>query len=620
MKNELLPFLKNIAYQLRVDVLKATTAAGSGHPTSALSCADIVAALFMYAMHFDPHNPANPNNDRFILSKGHAAPVLYALWKALGIISEQELMTLRQFDSVLEGHPTPRFSGVDVATGSLGMGLSIGAGECLSARVTKHDFFIYVLMGDSEVAEGSVWEGAEIASFYKLNRLVGIIDVNRLGQTGQTMEGYDVAIYEDRFKAFGWHTYLVDGHDMDVLVKTFAQVRSYEGDKPQMIIAKTVKGYGVEAVENKNGYHGKVFSAQELPDILQKLKERFADAASYAGSYTFTPTIPPAPTVAESGAAATVPMQATYKMGDKIAPREAYGQVLTVLGDSYSDLVSLDAEVKNSTYAQTFETKYPHRFFQCFIAEQNMVSMGIGFSARGCIPFVSTFGAFFTRAYDQIRMAAIGRNPVRLAGTHVGVSIGQDGPSQMALEDIAMMRAVPDSVILYPADAVSTYYLAAAVANYNKGISYLRLTREPLPVIYTPDQLFTIGGCKVLKQSDKDQACIVAAGITVHEALRAYQLLERQHIAVAVIDLYSIKPLDEQTLIEVGMQSNGYIITVEDHYLEGGLGQAVTYALRNSSITIDCLAVTKLPRSGKPAELLAYEGIDASAIVRAVIE
>ncbi len=619
-------FLAHKAYCMRVSSVLATTEAGSGHPTSALSAADLVSALFFYAMRYDPKNPHNKNNDRFILSKGHAAPVLYAVWKELGILSEEELLGLRTLESVLEGHPTPRFSRSEAATGSLGQGLSIGLGMSLAARLDNLDFRTYVLLGDSEVSEGSVWEAAGLAAYYKVDALTALIDVNRLGQTGQTMEGYDLEHYARKFTAFGWKTITVDGHNISEIMRALDEAKKIKG-QPTVIIAKTVKGYGIDFAQDKNGFHGKSFSREELPKVLESLASTFKEAAAYAEQESWMPQLPTEvknsgkhnDNEREKNTEKIVMPQPSYKKGEEIPTRKAYGQALTALGSVAQDVVSLDGEVKNSTFSELFEAEHPKRFFECFIAEQNMVGMGVGFSARGKIPFISTFACFFTRAYDQIRMAAIGQSTIKLVGSHAGVSIGQDGPSQMGLEDIAIFRAVPNSVVLYPCDAVSTWKLVGEMSNYKNGISYLRTTRAATPVIYDNEEQFMIGGCKVLKENKQgNAACIIAAGITVVEALKAYEILKKEGIEVAVIDLYSIKPLDTKTLRDLVLQSHKRVVTVEDHYLEGGLGQAVAYELRNSEIKIECLAVTKMPCSGKPDELMAYEEIDARAIVERV--
>ncbi|OQA35938.1 MAG: Transketolase 2 [Candidatus Dependentiae bacterium ADurb.Bin331] len=610
-------FLEQIAYRLRVDSLESTTAAGSGHPTSCLSAADIVAVLFFFAMHFDPNNPDNPNNDRFILSKGHAAPLLYSVWKELGIVSEKELLTLRQFDSELEGHPTPRFSRAEAATGSLGQGLSIGAGMALRAKRTHHEFKTFVLMGDAETSEGSVWEAAELAAFYQLNNLIGIIDINRLGQSTPTMEEYDIDDYQAKWRAFGWDAHTVNGHSIEELMKLFDAIKS--PTKPTMILAKTIKGFGAPLAQNKEGFHGRAFKKEELPEIMQHMQKTFPTAAKPI-TFKWQPLVPKQKETEKKQITSISLAKPDYVRGQKIATRKAFGQALAAAGKQNKHIMSFDAEVKNSTFAEIFEHEFPDRFVQCFVAEQNMIGMAIGAQKRGAIPFASTFGAFFTRAFDQIRMAAIGRCPLRLVGSHAGVSIGQDGPSQMALEDIAIMRTLPESIVLYPCDAVSTYKLVELMTNHHDSISYLRTTRAETPVIYSIDEKFTIGGCKIVRSSSKDEVCIIAAGITLFEALKAHESLVKKDIFVSIIDLYSIKPLDETMLKKIGNASQKKIVTVEDHYLQGGLGEAVCAALRNEKFEIVCLAVKKLPRSGSPDELMNYEEIDSSAIINAVMK
>lgn len=671
-------FLEHKAYNLRKWSMVQTSQAGSGHPTSCLSAADIVAVLFFYAMRYDPRNMNNPNNDRFILSKGHAAPVLYAAWKEVGVLKEQHLFSYRNIHSVLEGHPTYRFSYAEAATGSLGMGLSIGVGMALCAKRDNRSYVTYVLMGDSETAEGSVWEAAELAAYYKLDNLVGIIDCNRLGQSTQTIFGCAAKRYEDIFTGFGFKAFIVEGHDISALMAVFDKAREELGSgKPVIIIAKTCKGYGVDYVEDKEGFHGQAFKKENVDALLAQLKARFLDAALYVES-PWQPQMPNneggdevsvaqretfrsevtselsshvesriGPKSDSSGelpgregqgassmshgihhagidnvsAIITIPA-CTYEKTAMIATRKAYGQALALLGDVSPLVVSLDAEVKNSTYAELFEKKHPDRFFQCFIAEQNMVGMGIGFARRGKIPFISTFGCFFTRAHDQIRMAVLSNVALRLVGSHVGVSIGQDGPSQMALEDIGMMRALPESIVLYPCDAVSTHKLVEQMARYDKGISYMRTTRGETPVLYDNNEQFSIGGCKVVRQNHHDKVCIIAAGITVWSALKAYDSLVIRDcpIHVSVIDLYSIKPLDLVTVISVARASGNKVLTVEDHYIQGGIGEVVAAALCNTNITVSSLAVTELPRSGTSEELLAWAQIDTKAIIARVLE
>ena len=594
-----------------------TAKAGSGHPTSCLSAADLIAAIFFYGMQFNPNDFDNPDNDRFILSKGHAAPLLYAIWQELGLLTEEQLYAYRQFDSPLEGHPTRRFNYAEAATGSLGMGLSLGAGIALSAQMQKRDFYAYVLLGDSELAEGSIWEAAELSSYYKLHNLIAVVDCNRLGQTGETMHDYHLERIAAKFESFGWHAITINnGHDMIEIMGALDKARKEK--HPTVIVAKTIKGYGIAEVENKNGYHGKPFAQQDMDNILKELDARFAREAADGFDFEWKPRIPQKTKAYIEPCSGIYLGTPTYQQGSMIATRKVYGQALAAAGKQCKQIISLDAEVKNSTYAQLFEDAFSDRFIQCFIAEQNMVSMAVGLQSRGYIPFVSTFSAFFSRAYDQLRMAAIGTCPLRCCGSHAGVSIGQDGPSQMGLEDIALMSSLPGSVVLYPADAVSTYRLVEQMAAYNQGISYLRTTRPDTPVIYDNNAKFYIGGCNVVRSTDHDKACIIAAGITLFQALKAADQLEVEGIAVSVIDLYSIKPLDQKTILATARASGNRIITVEDHYLQGGIGQQVCYALRNENIKITSLAVTEMPRSGKPEELMAWAGIDAAAIVRAV--
>jgi transketolase len=614
-------FLEQKAYALRVESLEMTTKAGSGHPSSCLSAAEIVAALFFYEMRYNPRDYAQSNNDRFILSKGHAAPILYAAWKEVGVITHEDLMTYRQIDSVLEGHPTLRFRYTEAATGSLGIGLSIGVGEALNAKLDKQEYRTYVLMGDSEISEGSVWEAVQLAVHYKLDNLIAIVDCNRLGQSTEVLYDHDIKRYANMFESFGCETFTVDGHNVESLVKTLDEARAQK-DRPSVIIAKTFKGHGVPLMENREGFHGKPLRPDELTIALAQLKVEYPEVAQtqYQGSWE-----PKAPEPSKAKSYACKPhaialAQSAFKKDEHIATRKAYGQALAALGDVCDTVVSLDAEVKNSTYAEIFEAIHPERFFQCYVAEQNMVGMAVGFDRRGKIPFVSTFGSFFSRAHDQIRMAAIGQAKLRLVGSHCGVSIGQDGPSQMALEDIAMMRALPESVVLYPSDAVSTYKLVEQMARYEKGISYLRTTRAETPILYLNNEPFEIGGCKILKQSDQDKLCVVAAGITVHEALKAYDwlALTAQAIFISIIDLYSIKPFDRETVIKAATKAGKKILVVEDHYAAGGIGEMLAASLCDTDIVVRSLAVRELPRSGKPEELLARAGIDADAIAQAV--
>jgi transketolase len=618
---ETLHFLARQALNIRIDSLRMTTQAGSGHPTSCLSVADIVATLFFHTLRYDYKKPSYANNDRFILSKGHAIPVVYAALYQLGVISEQQMLSYRSIDSEFEGHPTPRCAYSEAATGSLGQGLSIGLGMALNARYEKLSYRTYVMLGDGEMAEGSVWEAAELAAYEKVDNLIAIADCNTLGQSGASLHPAHAERFAKKFEAFGWHAIVIDGHDLEEISAALTTAQATAG-KPTAIIAKTFKGYGLESIENKSGYHGKPFTKEELPEQIKALTTRFSVAANFTPTEIFTP-LGPDPIKQQVSVQVPAlalnkdPHAALFARDKKISTRKAFGYALETLGNNPAVFV-LDADVKNSTYTEFFGAAHPDRFVECFIAEQNMVGVATGLALRGKIPFAATFACFFTRAYDQIRMAGIGRVALRLCGSHTGVSIGQDGPSQMGLEDLAMMRAIPESVVLWPSDGVSTYKLVEQMAEYNNGVSYMKTTRADTPMLYDASEEFPIGGCKVLKSSAQDRACIVAAGITLHEALKAYDILKKQNITVAVIDLYSIKPLDRDTLIKVGTAAGKTIITVEDHYAEGGVGEAVASALCNSGVTVHSRAVTKLPRSGSPEALMKSEGIDAESIVEAV--
>ena len=621
MENNLKLKLAHKALNLRIDSVRATTSSGSGHPTSCLSAADIISALFFHTMKFDPQNPNDKNNDRFILSKGHAIPVVYSAWKQLGVISDDELMNLRKIDSPLEGHPTPRFIYNEAATGSLGQGLAIGIGMAINAKKENLNYKTYVMMGDGEIAEGAIWEAAEIGAHYKLNNLIGIVDCNRLGQSGESIHNHDVEKYAKQFEAFGWKTFVIDGHNIEKIVETLETSNTIT-NQPVMIIAKTFKGHGL-SVANKNGCHGVPFKKDVLEDVISELTLRDASFGSSSGrtGKEITPV--------KTTATKEVPEKITldiksdtntnlFEKDQKIATRKAFGYAIASLGKKSKNVFALDGDVQNSTHTNIFAKEIPEQFVQCFIAEQTMVGVATGLESRGKIPFAATFGAFLTRAHDQIRMAGIGKNALRLCGSHCGVSIGQDGPSQMGLEDIAMMRAIPNSIVLYPSDGVSTYKLTELMANYNDGISYIRTTRAATPNLYGKDENFEIGKCKILKQSDNDTACIIAAGITVHESLKAYEVLQKQNISVSLIDLFSVKPLDVKTIIDVAKKSGNKIIVVEDHYTEGGISEAVALAVVNENIQVKSIAVTKLSRSGKPEELLKDAGIDADSIVAAV--
>jgi transketolase len=597
--------LKKIATLIRYYTLMATTQAGSGHPTSAMSATDLMTGLFFGgAFRYDLDNPRHPNNDRIIFSKGHASPLYYSLWAAAGKLTAADLLTYRQFGSPLEGHPTVVFPYTEAATGSLGQGLSIGVGLALNARyLDKLPYRSYVLLGDSEMAEGSQYEAVQLAVHYQLDNLVGVLDVNRLGQRGETMYGHDLMAYERRLAAFGWETILIDGHDFAAILAAFEKALTAAG-QPVMIIARTIKGKGVSFMEDRNGWHGKALSREQLAQALPELGP--VDQA-VRGKITRPQDLRPQEIQPQKAA------QVSYELGESLATRKAYGNALKRLYPQYPGMVCLDGEVSNSTYAEIFKEAYPQRFFEMYVAEQNMVGAALGLACRGKLPFVSTFAAFLSRAFDQIRMSQYSDANLKFCGSHAGVSIGEDGPSQMGLEDLAMMRAVLNSVVLYPCDAVSTEKLVEAMAEY-QGIAYLRTTRMGTPVIYGKDEEFVIGGSKVLRQSPGDLATVVAAGVTVFEALKAYDELKKAGIAIRVIDLYSVKPVDEKTLREAA-RATKFLVTVEDHFPEGGLAEAVQSALAANPAPVYSLAVRRKPKSGKPAELMDYEEISQNGIV-----
>jgi transketolase len=605
--------LAAMAQLLRRHCVEMTTLAGSGHPTTCLSAADLVAALFFHALRYDVPNPDNPLNDRFVLSKGHAAPLLYAVWAEAGAFPVERLKTLRRIDSELEGHPTPRFKWAEVATGSLGQGLSIANGMALAAKMDKLPYRVYALLGDGEVAEGGVWEAIAFASYYKLDNLTAIVDVNRLGQSAPTMLQHDLETYARRFDAFGWHPIPIDGHDFTQILRALDEAKSVKG-KPTVILARTLKGKGVSFLEDKEGWHGKPLPKADAEKALAELvltDEQIVLARSLRvhppdGNLPANPQSP-----------IPDPKLPRYELGQQVATREAYGDGLVALGKVNPQIVALDGDVKNSTFSEKFMAAFPERFIECFIAEQNMVGVAVGLATRGKIPFASSFACFLMRAYDFIRMAGIGMANIKLCGSHAGVSIGEDGPSQMGLEDLAAMRAIPRSIVLYPCDAVATVKLVAEMAKY-QGIAYLRTTRPKTPVIYRNEEEFPVGGCKILRSSAEDAVTVVAAGITVHEALKAYEVLANEGIKIRVIDLYSVKPLDEATLIRCALETNRTIVTVEDHYPEGGIGDAVASAVSKEGIKVHKLAVNDIPRSGKPEELMDMFGISANAIVRTV--
>ncbi len=610
MNESLLERLEALARRVRRDILVSTTEAGSGHPTSSLSATDLMVGLmFGGTFRFDPDRPHLPNNDRLVFSKGHASPLLYALWAAAGRVSPEELLTLRKFGSRLEGHPTPAFPYAEAATGSLGQGLSIGLGLALNAKyLDKLPYRTYVLLGDSEMSEGSQWEAIQVAVHYGLDNLVGIIDVNRLGQRGETMYGHDTEAYARRVGAFGWEPIVIDGHDMAAVLEAFRRAEGVKG-RPVMIVARTIKGKGVSFVEDKNGWHGKTLDRNELKRALDEIGP--VDAG-LTGAIAPPEDIPP---VRQAAAEVKEP---DYPRDKPLATRKAYGLALARIYGRFPDIVALDGEVKNSTFAETFEKSYPERYFEMYIGEQNMADAAAGLSARDKVPFISTFAAFWSRAFDQIRMDSYSRSNIKFVGSHAGVSIGEDGPSQMGLEDMAMFRTLLDAVVLYPCDAYATERLVEQAARH-RGIVYIRTTRADTPILYGPEDEFPIGGSKVLRRSEHDRATVVAAGITVFEALAAYEALKKSGLLIRVIDLYSVKPLDGATLAEAARET-GALITVEDHYAAGGIGEAVAAALSGLGANVSSLAVRQMPRSGTPAELLDFEAVSRTAIIAKVKE
>lgn len=604
--------LQQMANKLRAHALRMTTTAGSGHPTTCLSAAEIMAVLFFQHLRFDPAHPDANDVDHFILSKGHAAPILWAALSEAGALTD-DLSTLRRFTSRLEGHPTPNHPWVRIATGSLGQGLSAGCGMAIGKQRAAEPGEVFVLLGDGECAEGSVWEAAQFAGHYRLANLCAIVDLNRLAQSGPSYFGHDAKGLGLRFAAFGWHTIAVDGHDIGALQRALAEARTC-ADRPVAIIARTLKGQGLAGIADQDNWHGKPLPADRLDQAVQAL-----------GPIDVRLPVTPQ----RLGGPAT-PSRCTgtldaprYEPGQLVATREAYGTALAKLAAVYPRLVALDADTKNSTFAEKMLQADPQRFVECFIAEQNMVGAALGLAATGWTPCVSTFACFLSRAYDFLRMAVISRPAhLILCGSHAGVSIGEDGPSQMALEDIAMMRALVASTVVCPADAVATERLLAALLE-QPGVSYLRTSRPKTPVLYATNETFPIGGSKVLRQSSRDRCTIVATGVTVHEAVKAADQLAGNNIAVRVIDAYSIKPIDTLTLRTAAV-ATGRVISVEDHTVWGGLGDAVAEALSDgehaSLVRLKRLGVRTIPRSGTPTELLAAHGIDAAAIVKAVTE
>jgi transketolase len=596
---------QELGQQLRVDSVRAAAAAGSGHPTSSMSAADLMAVLLDRYFHYDFEHPDNPANDHLIFSKGHASPLVYSLFKAAGAIDDEELLTFREFGSRLEGHPTPVVPWVDVATGSLGQGLPIAVGIALAGKqLDRLPYRVWALCGDSEMAEGSMWEAFEHAAHSRLDNLTAIIDVNRLGQRGETMHGWDLESYVRRAEACDWHAITIDGHDVAAIDAAYAEAVGLEG-RPTVIVARTLKGKGVQAVEDKGGMHGKP---------LDDPSEAVAELGGERNLRVQVAVPEPAEPHAFEAGELELPRS---EVGSEVATRKAYGDALTAVGAADGRVVALDGEVSNSTYSEIFKAAHPERFFEMYIAEQQMVAAAVGLQVRGWKPFASTFAAFLTRAYDFIRMAAVSRATIALSGSHAGVSIGEDGPSQMALEDLAMMRAVGGSTVLYPCDGNQTAKLVAAMAGLD-GISYIRTTRSATPVVYEPDEEFPVGGSRVLRSSEEDDVTLVGAGITVVEALAAADALAAEGIAARVMDCYSVKPIDGEGLHDAAA-ATGAIVTVEDHWPEGGLGEAVLAALAEleEHPRVEVLGVDGMPTSGKPAELLAAAGIDREHIAEA---
>jgi transketolase len=594
---------RELGQQFRVDSVRCAAAAKSGHPTSGMSGADLMAVLLAKYLHYDFDHPDSATNDRLVFSKGHASTLLYAMFRAAGAINDEELVTYRQFGSMLEGHPTPLIPWVDVATGSLGQGLPIGVGMGIAGKyLDRLPYRIWVLCGDSESAEGSIWEAFHHAGHYELDNLTAIFDVNRLGQRGPTMDEWQLDHYRARAEAFGWHAIEIDGHDVEAIDAAYAEAAATTG-RPTVVIARTIKGKGVRAVENEEGWHGKPLDDPDAAiEELGGLRNIVVEVAKPR---------PGEPHRFETGAL-ELPR---YEVGSEVATRKAYGETLAAIGSARGHVVAVDGEVSNSTFAELFKQAHPERFFEMYIAEQQMVAAAVGLQARGWRTFASSFAAFHSRAYDFLRMAAVSRATLCLSGSHAGVSIGEDGPSQMGLEDIAMMRAVHGSTVLHPCDGNQTVKLVAEMADL-EGISFLRTLRPSTPVLYGPDEEFPIGGSRVLRHGD--DVTLVGCGITVHEALKAAEALAADEIEARVVDCYSLKPIDGETLVTAA-EETGRIVTVEDHWPEGGLGEAVLSALADQGARAEVtrLAVREMPRSGKPDELLAAYKIDAAAIADA---
>jgi transketolase len=610
MTVESLNDVRELAQQLRVDSVRCSTAAGSGHPTSSMSAADLMAVLQARHLRYDWQRPDEPSNDHLIFSKGHASPLLYSMFKAAGVVSDDELMNgYRRFGSRLEGHPTPVLPWVDVATGSLGQGLPDGVGVALAGKyLDELPYRVWVLCGDSEMAEGSMWEALDKAAYYRLANLTAIVDVNRLGQRGPTELGWDVDTYAKRVEGFGCRAIPIDGHDLGEIDKALTDAAG--ADRPTVILARTRKGRGFSEVEDREGWHGRPLPAEMAERAIVELggeRNLIVHGLEPEGG---TPRVWPSGEV-------TLPR---YELGAKVATRKAFGEALAAVG-ARGDVVALDGEVDNSTHAEDFAKAHPERYFEMYIAECQLVAAAVGMSVRGYVPFAATFAAFFTRAYDFIRMSAISEANIRLCGSHAGTEIGADGPSQMALEDLAMMRAVHGSTVVYPSDATSAAYLVQEMAD-RRGIVYMRTTRGAYPVLYGPDEAFPIGGSRLVRSSPGDQVTLVGAGVTLHNCLAAADELARDGVGARVLDLYSVKPVDTEALLAAAAATSGRIVVAEDHYPAGGIGEAVLEAFNDAGhpVQIAHLAVRGLPGSGTPQELMEAAGISASHIAQAARE
>ncbi|XP_056641575.1 transketolase-like [Diorhabda sublineata] len=609
--------LKDLATQIRISSIESTSAASSGHPTTCSSCAEILSVLFFRVMRYKACAPREPSNDRFVLSKGHAAPALYAVWAEIGVVPLEELKNLRHIDSDLEGHPTPRLSFVDVGTGSLGQGLAIANGMAYIGKyVEEAPYRIYCLTGDGECAEGSIWESINFASYYKLDNLCLIIDVNRFGQAGPTMFDHDLESYRVRLEAFGFNTIVIDGHNVEELISAFNCAENTK-DKPAVIIAKTMKGKNFPGIENEGNWHGKPLG-DKTEEVLKHLKSMLKGES---GKFDFTIPSPNCKIPATNISNVTLSKPPDYKKGEKVATRSAYGTALVKMVETNQNIMAFDGDMRNSTYSEYLLKASPKNFVECFIAEQNMIGVAIGACTRNrCIAFASTFAAFLTRSFDQIRMAAISQSNVNICGSHCGISIGHDGPSQMALEDLAMFRSIPTCTVFYPSDAVATERAVELAAN-TKGITYIRTTRAATTVFYDNDQKFEIGKANIILQSDCDKVLVVAACVTIQEALEAAKSLASAGIGLRIMDPFTIKPIDKESIIKHANDVNGRVLVVEDHYAEGGIGEAVLSALAGEkNVTVKLASVKEVPRSGDTASVLKRYGIDSCSIVGYVQE